>query len=205
MSLRIIEFWTDFRPARDGSEMRPIDMVAYAPIGQADRSITVEMVSTLGKVVPLSTAPDNPAVKLANERWDVIGPAYKAWKAGEDLEVDGTPLAAWPGISPSQARGLQAIGIRSVEEVAGMTDAIINRVPFPGARVLKESAAAFLHSFDKTRTAAEITQLNEQNQILKDELAELRQMMQQKVADDPAPKRRGRPAKVDTAGDEVAA
>lgn len=202
MSIHVIEFWTDYKAPGPDGKPRGVDMVRYAAVGAAQRSVNIEAVHQLSKVVPIQQAPDNPAVVFANERWDAIRPQYEAWKQGEEVELSGTPLAAWPGLSPSQAAGFHAVGIRTVEEVAAMSDAIVKRVPFPGAEKLKDSAAAFLQSFDRERTASEIAAIREENRNLQEQLQEL--LAAQRAS--ATPKRRGRPpANPDPAEDANAA
>ena len=64
-----------------------------------------------------------------------------------------------------------------MEEIAEASDSIIVKIPFPGARELRNSAQAFLKSADKAKVATEITALQEQNTTLKDQLEEMRQIV----------------------------
>ena len=187
MSFRIIKFWTKFTPRPDGT-MKATDMVLYCPIGKASMQTNEESVSRLSRVVPMDVAPDNPAVMMANVRWNVIKPAYDAWKAGNAMPDSGTPIAAWPGVSTDQAEALKMLGIRSVEEVADASDSIIVRFPFPNARELRTTAQAFLKSSDRNKLAADMTALDTKNKILEDQLEEMRQIMvemQAKQGDEP--------------------
>lgn len=49
---------------------------------------------------------------------------YEAYKSGKLIPLVGTPLAEWAQISASQVETLKYHGLRTVEEVAGLTDAI---------------------------------------------------------------------------------
>lgn len=69
--------------------------------------------------------------------------AYKAWKSGQELPVDGTPLKGWPMLSPAQLKNLTLMGLRSVEDVAGMNDEGMRRYGIGGLD-LKNKAEAFL-------------------------------------------------------------
>ena len=80
--------------------------------------------------------------------WAAIGPAYEAWKSGQEVPVDGTPLGAWPGINETQAEAIRAIGIRTVEDVAAMTDTIMARIRLPNARSIRDLAQRFITAKD---------------------------------------------------------
>jgi hypothetical protein len=199
MSIRVIKFWTNYTPGPDGLP-KGVDMVMYAPIGRADKTTLIETVSRLGKLHPIEAAADNPAIRMAHERWNAIKPAYDAWKQGQSLPDVGTPLAAWPGVSPEQAEALKIMGIRSVEEFANASDGIINSVPFPGARELKIAAGQFLKSADRQAITNDLKQKDGEIATLKEQLEEMRQMFLESQgikADEP--KRRGRRPKIEEA------
>jgi hypothetical protein len=174
MSYRALKFWTQFKPGKDGKP-QGVDMVEYCAAGQAQKQSCVEAVSRLAKLQPYT--PDNPAIMMAHQRWNALKPAYQAWKQGHEVPIDGIALAAWPGVSPEQAEALRMMGLRTVEEVAGASDSIITKIPFPGSRELRASAGAFLKSFDKQQTAAALTELETQNKALVDQLEEMRQIV----------------------------
>jgi hypothetical protein len=56
----------------------------------------------------------NDKVKFAQE--------YVAWKQGRELSVVGTPLEAWPVISKGQIEELKFFHVRTVEQLAALTD-----------------------------------------------------------------------------------
>lgn len=195
MSIRVIKFWTNYAPGPDGLP-KGVDMVMYAPIGRADKTTLIETVSRLGKLHPIEAAADNPAVRMAHERWNVIKPAYDAWKNGQQLPERGTPLSAWPGVSSEQSEALKMMGIRSVEEFVEASDGIINAVPFPGARELKLAAAQFLKSADRQAITNDLAKKDEELALLREQLEEMRQIVLESQGE---PKRRGRPAKSEEA------
>jgi hypothetical protein len=156
----------------------------------------LKTVSRLGKLHPIEAAADNPAVRMAHERWNAIKPAYDAWKHGQQLPDVGTPLAAWPGVSSEQAEALKIMGIRSVEEFVEASDGIINAVPFPGARELKLAAAQFLKSADRQAITNDLAKKDEELALLREQLEEMRQIVLESQGE---PKRRGRPAKSEEA------
>lgn len=186
-NVRVIKFWTKYKPDGKGG-FNGIDMVEYCAVGKANMATTVATVSSLGKLLPMEPGDENMAVMMAHARWNSIKPQYDAWKEGRETPVDGTALAAWPGITSDQADFLRNMGIRTVEEIADASDSIITRIPFPGAREMRTSAQAFLKSADKVKVAGEITDLQSQNQNLKDQLEEMRQIVLEMQAKEDKPK-----------------
>jgi hypothetical protein len=48
--------------------------------------------------------------------------AYQAWKSGAGEQLTGTPLAEWPAVSRSQVEELAYFGVRTVEQLANLSD-----------------------------------------------------------------------------------
>ena len=199
---RIVKLWTKF--VQRGGQNVPVDMVEYCAPGMAQRTATTAPVSMLAKV-QTNIDPDNIAGQMALQRWNVIKPAYEAWKQGQALPEHGTPLAAWPGITPEQADVFRQTGLRSVEEIAEATDSLLQRVQLPGTRDIRDNAKRFLDAKDQSKIADAIAAKDEQINSLQDQLEELRQMIIAREADpsddleadgSAAPRRRGRPPKV---------
>jgi hypothetical protein len=85
--------------------------------------------------------------------WRDIEPAYNAWREGREIPLNGTPLAAWPGITPEQAEIFRLTGIRTVEAVRDMTEMQRGKVRLPHAKDLQELAKAFLENTDAAKAA----------------------------------------------------
>jgi hypothetical protein len=199
---RIVKFWTKY-VQRNGATVA-VDMVEYCAPGMAQRASTTAPVSMLAKVQP-NIDPDNIAGQMALNRWRVIEPAYNAWKQGQELPASGTPLAAWPGITPEQADVFRQTGLRSVEEIADASDSLMQRVQLPGVRDIRDNARRFLEARDQAKVADALAAKDEQINALQDQLEELRQLVLAREADSSddleadgsaAPRRRGRPPKV---------
>jgi hypothetical protein len=47
---------------------------------------------------------------------------FEAWKNGEELPPEGTPIKAWPALSPSAVKQIIAAGFRTVEQLASAND-----------------------------------------------------------------------------------
>jgi hypothetical protein len=76
------------------------------------------------------------------DRWPE---AYRKFKEDGEQATDGTPLEQWPAVSVSQVAELKAKKIRTVEQLAGITDGQLNNLGL-GARQLRDRAKAFLEA-----------------------------------------------------------
>ena len=174
-TIAIKRFWTVYVPApteADPLAMRAVDWVEYGPVGSLDRSTTCSPVSRIMQTLPM-TDRGNPAILAAHERKDIIERQYDAWKQGQEAPVEGTPLAAWNGISREQADVLKVHSIRTVEEVALLGDAHLERIRLPHLRELVKQAQRFLASADTVRYSQELQQrdatIAEQGQLVADQ------------------------------------
>ena len=199
---RIVKFWTEYKRAAGG--LKEIDMVEYCAVGMASKATTVARISDLKRVRD-NVDPDDVAGNIAKQRWDFISRHYDAWKEGQSTPEHGTPLAAWPGITPQQAEIFKQTGLRSVEDIATATDSVINRVQIPGVREIQANAKRFLEAQDGQLLADQLAKKDQQIDALTEQLEELRQMViaqaQDREGDEP-PKRRGRPPKAETEAHE---
>jgi len=71
--------------------------------------------------------------------------SYEKWKAGEELPVIGTPIKNWPILSPAEAKMLNELGLRAVEDVANANEELIARIGM-GARSLVQRAKDWITS-----------------------------------------------------------
>jgi len=194
-SIRVIKFWTEYK-LKDG-QMVGVDMVEYCGVGRAQNATNIEVVSRLGRVNP-AAAVDNPAAKMAVDRWAAIEPAYHAWKSGQEVPLNGTPLAAWSGVTPEQADVLKRSQIRTLEELSDASELVITQVPLPGMRALRDMARLFLASTEKTAVVDDLRRKDEQIAVLNEQMEELRQIiLAQAEKEQEQRPRRGRPPKAD--------
>ncbi|MFC5476552.1 hypothetical protein [Massilia suwonensis] len=88
---------------------------------------------------------------------------YEAYKRGQEASVVGTPLEMWPGLQPSQVAELKHQGIRTVEQLATLSDT--SSGVLRGFYAMKHKAQQFLDDAkDKTATAFVRAQMEEQNE-----------------------------------------
>jgi hypothetical protein len=163
----VYRFYTEFRDDKAGGFV-PIDWVEYGPFG-SDKTRNVDKVSRL---LNIHDNPTNPASKLAKVRAEVIRKHYEAWKSGQELSPDGTPLAAWNGVTPEQADVLRTKGFKTIEDVAAMTDTHRQNVPLPGLLRIIADAKRFLEAADSSKVAAELAARDEEQARLRAELEE---------------------------------
>lgn len=152
---------------------REIDWVEIAPAGEAfERTRTWLRIKDITPPANVDeTRANGLSYKVMAARWAVIEPKYRAWKAGQDIPEDGTPLAAWAGVSPEQAAHLRHMGIKTVEAVKDMGEGAIARLPFPNARKLPELAAEWLSSKDAADKDRELEEMRERMAIMEEMLA----------------------------------
>lgn len=185
-----LNFWIEYEPQPDGT-MKEIEKVEWTRKG-TQNTTTVEKITRLSK----------PGLDgVITPIWEALKPFYDRWKAGQEAPVDGTPLAAWPGATPHLVKALEPYHIRSLEDLAELTDGTMARIPLPGIRGFRENAKAFLSAQSSTApVAGELAALREQTANQSREIEELKELIQSlaaekgiEVADD-KPKR-GRPKK----------
>jgi len=148
------------------------EWVQLAPSGEAfERTRTWHRIKDI-RPPEESDRSDSMSHKVMVARWDVIAPKYEAWKRNEDIPEDGTPLAAWSGVSVEQAAHLRAMGIKTVEGVRDMGEGAFTRLPFPNARQLPKLAGAFLASIGEAEKDRELTEMRERMAAMEEMLAE---------------------------------
>ncbi|MEQ1672139.1 MAG: hypothetical protein ABL893_14875, partial [Hyphomicrobium sp.] len=137
---------------------------------------------------------DDIAALMSNDIWNQVKPHYDAWKQGNAVTVEGTPLGAWPGVTPEQVTVLKANGFRTVEEISQASDGALVRIQLPNARNLVEQAKAFLAAADQGKLATELASRDAEIARLREGQEEMARMMKELLADRDKP-RRGRPPK----------
>lgn len=175
---QVHRFFTKYAPdPKDPAIIVGTDWVEYGPPGARERTSITSRISTISRVMPLEKDASNPAIIMANDRWAYIKPLYEAWKSGQDLPETGTPLAAWNGLTTEQADALRMRGVKTVEEIAEMTDAIRTRVGLPGMVRMQEAAKLFIQSKDTVKVASALEQKDKEIADLKLQMEEMMSML----------------------------
>lgn len=106
--------------------------------------------------------------------------AYEAWKKGEEIPVEGTPIKGWQLFSPAQQKNAIELGFRTVEDLAGMNAEGLQKFGI-GGQDAKNKAQAWLKAANGPgKLAGEISalqvavsQLQEQNRRLEEQNKEM--------------------------------
>lgn len=102
----------------------------------------------------------------------------KAWEAylkQEDVAVSGTPLTEWPPIAKSQVKDAAHFGIKTVEQLAGLSDSHVTRMGI-GWQDLRTKAKAYLTAADD---GSETVRLASENERLTNRVKELEAQVQE--------------------------
>jgi hypothetical protein len=90
--------------------------------------------SVVERPVRMGNHPNSDNVKFAQE--------YTAFKTNKEQHVTGTPLKQWPPISRSQALEMEYFNVRTVEQLAELSD--VHTQKFAGLVSLRELARRFM-------------------------------------------------------------
>lgn len=185
--IRVLGFKQEFKNGKT------IDWVHFTS-GDALKETGEPTHSTWTKISSI-TPPDNlenddGGIKMAalRSQWSQIEPHYAAWKSGHEIPESGTPLGAWPAVNVDQAEAMKGAGIKTVEDVAALSEDRLARPVLPNMRDLQRQAKMFLESRGQTELQDKIRQLEEQN-------AAMLEMLAEQKADKRGP---GRPKKEET-------
>jgi hypothetical protein len=86
--------------------------------------------------------PCEPVGETHRGRWPA---QYEAFRKGLEPPAEGTPLEQWPPLSPAQVLTLKAAHVRTVEQLAEVSDAALQTIGL-GARGLRTKAGDWLAS-----------------------------------------------------------
>lgn len=105
--------------------------------------------------------------------WQAIGPYYERWLEGQEDPADGTPIDCLPFIPKGVVDHLRMLHIRSAEDLAGATDADLERIGM-GARGWREKTRVYLDAKAGGAVAETNTMLKAENERMAKELEELK-------------------------------
>jgi len=157
-SILITGFVEKYSKGPDG-ELVPVDWVSWVPLHAPQSMGNTERVDRLNpaNIKHVEGQDDSELAGMKAQHmsaiWSEIEPAYAAWKEGRELPLNGTPLAAWPGITNEQAEIFRLAGVRTVEQVRDMSDGVRGRVRLPNVRELQDLAKIYLENSGATAAA----------------------------------------------------
>lgn len=174
-AIYVTKFWTKYREDPNNPEkMVEEDWVAWVKKGDQTGAETREAIKRL--------APNPKRGQPARIEWMIIEEPYKAWKAGEEMPVNGTPLAAWNGVSRELANELKKFHCYTIEDIADFPDHNVNKVPIPGFRDLIKKAKAWQEAKSTSDVGAALAQRDERISQQESEMAEMRKSMSEMQA-----------------------
>jgi hypothetical protein len=180
--IMVIKFTQTFEKGRDGN-LEPCDWVTWVPRLSPQTTETTEKLRQIdpNKVRLAEGADGGEKLGFMRAKWAVIEPAYMAWKEGREVPANGTPLAAWPGITPEQAEVFRLSGIRSVEQVRDMNDGLRARVRLPNLRELQDLARVFLENTGAAASAEREAAKDRQIAEMGERLQAMEEMLQRQM------------------------
>lgn len=102
---------------------------------------------------------------------------YEAFQKRIEMPEEGTLLKEWPQVSRSQVEELSFINVKTVEQVASMSDTHANK--FHGGITLKDRAQKWLESAGESKLIAEKEALQSRLRDMESKMAEMQEYMAQ--------------------------
>jgi hypothetical protein len=121
---------------------------------------------------------------------DMYPKAYQSFMRDTGAEVDGTPIRNMGGAGPGQIMNLQAQGIESVEDLAGLEDNVV--IGEPGMLDLRKKAQAYLAALHPEQAEAEKAEKEQEMETLRLEVQQMKDALANAVVVDSKRTRRKR-------------
>lgn len=188
MDIRVLGFKTEYNKGKSR------DMVLYAPGGAVQSTQTWAYIEHLRPPAEFENHRDQNGDKMFHMKavWSVLEPKYNAWKAGQELPEYGTPIVSWPAVNEGQARELIRHGLKTVEDLASLSEGGLEKIRLPDVRKLRTAAKEYVSGKDRADMATRLTETEERLAAAMALLEEL------KPKDEEAKPKRGRPPKAKT-------
>lgn len=186
-SILITGFAQKYTKGPDGA-LVPVDWVTWVPLHAPQSMSNTERVDRLdpANIKGRDGGEDSELMGMKQQHmgaiWSEIEPAYMAWKEGREIPLNGTPLAAWPGITPEQAEIFRLAGVRSVEQVRDMSDTVRSKVRLPQVRELQDLARIFLENSGAAAAAEREAAKDRQIADMAERMAAMEALLQDTMA-----------------------
>jgi hypothetical protein len=105
------------------------------------------------------------------ERW---AEQYARFKANQEPVLEGTPLEEWSLMNPAAIAELHYHQVRTVEELAGLSDIAVQSIGM-GGTILRQRARAWL---DDAEREALVTKMTRENDGLRSEIGSLKNQLE---------------------------
>jgi len=147
----------------------------YKPVEnrQATREQGVAVVEEMAFVEVRIPGQRNPCVmrRATLEDKRRFAPQYEAFQKRVEMPSEGTPLAEWPVVTRSQVEELAFFSIKTVEQLASVSDTNISKRM--GGYGLREKAVKWLEQRDQAVSASERADMQERISGLEQQIGEL--------------------------------
>lgn len=128
---------------------------------------------------------------------DLYPKAYQSFVRDTGAEIDGTPIRNMGGAGPGQIMNLQAQGIESVEDLAGLEDNVV--IGEHGMLDLRKKAQAYLAALHPEKAEAEKAEKEQEMETLRLEVQQMKDALAQAtVVESTKPPRKRRKRNPDT-------
>lgn len=123
--------------AEGAFKTKDVDFAIITPVGSKDR---IERIATEWLVQVAQQVREERVPLAWLTAWEG---AYAAWKKGEEIPLNGTPIKGWQVLGPAHQTNIIAANILTVEDLAQANDEAIRRIGM-GAIELRDKAIAWL-------------------------------------------------------------
>lgn len=165
-------------PAKPNLGTKPVEYVITAPRDGGKYTQTPHRIADVQR--------------STNGLWEVIEPFYDKWKAGQEMPETGTPLTSWNGVNNHQVEMLRSHSIRTVEDLANVTDGNLTKME-PGTRFLRDAARQWVKDADKRDVATALAEKDVKIEAMQARLEELTTLIGRDNAEEPIKRKPGRP------------
>lgn len=112
---------------------------------------------------------DRPVQDKDIERWPE---QYRRFKERKEQAVEGTPLEAWPEMTPARIAALKDAHVQTVDQLANLPDSAKSTIG-PDFHMLKQKAKRFLEGAEASSLQEQIEVLQQQIRVLQEENRDL--------------------------------
>lgn len=88
--------------------------------------------------------------------------AYKAWTAGNEIPLNGTPIKEWPVATPADVAQCHAANVMTVEDLAEANDTALNAIGMNARNLQRKARAWFEQARDQGKIAEQVANLSEE-------------------------------------------
>lgn len=120
-------------------------------------------------------SPNQPVFEVTDEYRNRWPEQYAAFKRGEEMSVEGTPLEQWPVLNRQMVMELKALQIYTVEQCAALSDLAVQKIGL-GGRAIRDRALAYLDDAAAVALQERLTHENDQQRA---EIMSLRRQVEE--------------------------